>query len=165
MKVFLSTLRRPQRVLLAVGLAAFLLMALMPASRPVAAAPAAQQGNSGVYHIVQPGEYLAKIARQYGSTVQNIVWANPAITNWNLIYPGQVIFVPFGPVVPPPPPPPPPQPVPPPPPACRWYHVVVPGQNLFQISQIYGVNMYHIAQANGILNLNLIFAGTTLCIP
>jgi hypothetical protein len=42
---------------------------------------------------------------------------------------------------------------------------VAPGQNLFQISQIYGVNMYHIAQANGILNLNLIYAGSTLCIP
>lgn len=57
----------------------------------LAARPAEAQGT-GVNHIVQPGEYLAVIARNYGTTVQNILWANPQITNPNRIYPGQVIF-------------------------------------------------------------------------
>lgn len=135
----------------------------------VAARPAEAQGN-GVYHIVQPGEYLSLIAQRYGTSVQAILTANPQITNWNLIYTGQTIFVPFGPQPPAPPvPPPPPPPQPPPPPfpspACRWSHYVTPGQTMLMISRWYGVDPFAIARANNIFNLNLIFAGTTLCIP
>ncbi len=129
----------------------------------VAARPAEAQG-AGVNHIVQPGEYLALIARNYGTTVQNILWANPQVTNPNRIYPGQVIFVPLGTVTPPPQPPPPP-PQPPPQPACRTWHYVTPGQTLLQISRWYGVDPFAIARANNIFNLNLIFWGTNLCIP
>lgn len=129
----------------------------------VAAKPAEAQG--GVYHTVQRGEYLALIARNYGTTVQQILWANPQITNPNRIYTGQVIFVPFG-TQPPPPQPPPPQPPPPPPqPACRAWHYVTPGQTMLMISRWYGVDPFAIARANNIFNLNLIYAGTTLCIP
>jgi len=114
---------------------------------------------------VQAGEYLSLIAQRYGTSIQAILAANPQITNWNIIYTGQVIFVPFGipPVVQPPPPPPPPPVVVPP--ACRWSHWISPGQTMLQISRIYGVDPFAIARANGIFNLNLIFAGTTLCIP
>lgn len=134
----------------------------------LAAKPAEAQGT-GVFHIVQRGEYLSLIARQYGTTVQAILTANPQITNPNLIFAGQTIFVPFG-TQPPPPPPPPPPPVPPPPPqpptpACRWQHYVVPGDTMLKISRLYGVDPFVIAQANSIFNLNLIYAGTTLCIP
>ena len=62
----------------------------------VAARPAAAQTGAGVNHVVQPGEYLAKIARNYGTTVHSIMAVNPQITNMNRIYPGQVIFVPIG---------------------------------------------------------------------
>ncbi len=130
----------------------------------LAARPAEAQGT-GVNHIVQTGEYLALIARNYGTTVQNILWANPQITNPNRIYTGQVIFVPLGPVTPPPPIPPPPPPPPPAPPACRAWHYVTPGQTLLMISRWYGVDPFAIARANGIFNLNLIFWGTNLCIP
>ena len=129
----------------------------------VAARPAEAQG-AGVNHIVQPGEFLALIARNYGTTVQNILWANPQITNPNRIYPGQVIFVPLG-VVTPPPPLPPPTPQPLPQPICRAWHYVTPGQTLLQISRWYGVDPFAIARANGIFNLNLIYWGTNLCIP
>jgi N-acetylmuramoyl-L-alanine amidase len=44
-------------------------------------------------------------------------------------------------------------------------HVVQAGENLYRISRIYGVNMWDIAQANGILNLNQIYAGQRLVIP
>jgi LysM repeat protein len=48
---------------------------------------------------------------------------------------------------------------------CRWVHPVSRGENLFRISLRYGVSMSSIAQANGISNPNLIYAGQTLCIP
>jgi len=120
----------------------------------VAARPAEAQG--GVYHIVQQGEYLALIARNYGTTVQAILWSNPQISNPNRIYSGQTIFVPLG--TQPPPPAPPPA-------ACRAWHYVTPGQTMFAISRWYGVDPFAIARANNIYNLNLIFWGTTLCIP
>ena len=130
----------------------------------VAPRPAEAQGT-GVYHIVQRGEYLSLIAQRYGTTVQAILNANPQITNWNLIYAGQTIFVPFGTQPPPPPPPTPVPPPPPPPSACRWNHYVVPGDTMLKIGRWYGVDPFAIARANNIFNLNLIYAGTTLCIP
>jgi LysM repeat protein len=131
----------------------------------VAARPAQAQGT-GVYHIVQRGEYLSLIAQRYGTSVQSILTANPQITNWNLIYAGQTIFVPFGTQpAPQPPTPVPPPPPPPPAPACRWTHYVVPGDTMLKIGRWYGVDPFAIARANNIFNLNLIFAGTTLCIP
>lgn len=143
------------------GVAALLVVMLFL----VAARPAEAQGT-GVYHIVQRGEYLSLIAQRYGTTVQAILTANPQITNWNLIYAGQTIFVPFGTQPAPVPTAPPPQPPPPPPtPACRWNHYVQPGQTMLMISRWYGVDPFVIARANNIFNLNLIFAGSTLCIP
>jgi hypothetical protein len=140
-----------------------LLAALLLALFLVAAKPAEAQGN-GVYHIVQRGEYLARIARNYGTTTQAILIANPQITNPNLIYAGQTIFVPFG-TQPLPQPQPQPQPQPRPPSTCRAHHYVTPGQTMLMISRFYGVDPFAIARANNIFNLNLIYAGTTLCIP
>ncbi len=151
-------LRRESKVgRLAVLAALMLVMVFLMAARP------AQAQGTGVYHIVQAGEYLSLIAQRYGTSTQAILAANPQITNWNIIYTGQTIFEPFGiPQSPEPPPPPLPQPVPP---ACRWSHWVAPGQTMLQISRMYGVDAWAIARANGIFNLNLIYAGTTLCIP
>ena len=133
----------------------------------MAASPAEAQGAT-VNHIVQRGEYLARIARNYGTTVHAILALNPQITNMNRIYPGQVVVVPIGwtppPVVVPPPPPPPPPTVPPTP-VCRAWHYVTPGQNLLMISRWYGADPFAIARANNIWNLNLIYWGTNLCIP
>lgn len=44
-------------------------------------------------------------------------------------------------------------------------HVVQPGETLFRIALRYGVDMYTLARVNGIVNLNLIFAGQVLIIP
>lgn len=44
-------------------------------------------------------------------------------------------------------------------------HVVAPGENLFRISLRYNVSMWAIAAANGIYNLNYIYAGQRLIIP
>jgi len=51
------------------------------------------QSPAPVYHIVQRGENLTRIARLYGKTVGDLVRAN-AIRNPNLIYPGQRLVIP-----------------------------------------------------------------------
>jgi len=45
------------------------------------------------------------------------------------------------------------------------YHTVQPGETLYCIGRAYGVDPYAIASQNGILNPNIIHAGTTLAIP
>jgi LysM repeat protein len=104
------------------------------------------------------------IARAYGVDPYAIAAQN-GILNPNLIHPGQVLKIPNKPYALP---------------AgricprqfngdddtdCRWYHTIVLGENLYRIGLKYGVSMYAIAEANGITNMNLIYAGEVLCIP
>jgi LysM repeat protein len=49
--------------------------------------------------------------------------------------------------------------------SCPVTHVVAAGENLYRISLRYGVSVQTIAQANGIANPNLIYAGQSLTIP
>jgi LysM repeat protein len=148
-----------------------LIVSLMPASYVLARtdvpAPTFQSPPAGIlgYHTVQPGETLYCIARAYGVDPTAIASTN-GIVSPNLIFPGTVLAIPnvpktlpagrtcprqFGGGTPPS--------------GCRYTHVVQSGENLYRISLQYGVSMYAIAQANNILNLNLIYAGQTLCIP
>ena len=48
---------------------------------------------------------------------------------------------------------------------CSTYYTVQRGDTLSGIARWYGVSVHALAQANGIWNVNLIFAGQTLCIP
>lgn len=121
---------------------------------------------SAATYIVQPGDTLWRISRQFGTTVDSIVRANN-IANPNFIYVGQVLDIPgVGTSVPatPAPPPPGPTPVPPQPPATQT-HVVQPGDTLSRIAARYGTTVQAIAQANNIVNVNLIFVGQVLTIP
>jgi len=132
-----------------------------PQVQPTAAVNA--QGN--VVHTVKAGETLFSIGRLYNVNPYSIAAANN-IPYPYVIYPGQQLIIPTG--TTPPGTPPPPGPTPPSPPPsgqCRYYHKVLPGENLYRISLAYGVPMSTIAAANGIVNYNLIFAGQTLCIP
>jgi hypothetical protein len=45
------------------------------------------------------------------------------------------------------------------------YHVVRPGETLFSIGRLYGVNPYTIASMNGLPNPNYIQIGQVLCVP
>ena len=148
--VFSSSFRRIAILLI------FFTLLLSAMASPAQAAPAE---TNGVYHTVRYGETLSLIAYNYGVTVQDLLIANPHIVNPNLIYYGTVIFVPNYHPAPAPPPPPPPQRY------CRYYHTVQYGENLINLGVWYGRNPYAIAEANGIYNLNFIYAGQTLCIP
>jgi LysM repeat protein len=127
-----------------------------PPAQPTAQVNA--QGNT--VHTVKSGETLFSIGRLYNVNPYAIAAANN-IPYPYVIYPGQQLIIPTGGTTPPGPTPPPP----PPSGQCRFYHKVMPGENLYRISLAYGVPMSTIAAANGIVNYNLIFAGQTLCIP
>lgn len=80
---------------------------------PPGSTPPPPPSEGGTY-VVQRGDTLSRIARQFGTTVEAIVAANN-IVNRNLIYVGQVLTIPGGTGTTPPPPggtpPPPPPPI------------------------------------------------------
>ena len=145
------------------------------------------------YWTVQPGQTLYCIGRYYQvspwaiASVNRIPWPY-----W--IYPGQILAIPNapwynippGPVcypgvpnvtptpsiqtptpsIPTPTPPPFITPTPPAQPVCRYYHYVLWGQTLSGIAWYYHTTIQAIMYANPIIrNPNLIYAGSTLCIP
>jgi len=122
-------------------LAAVSLLSLLTTTVSHAAPPA----YGPVYHCVRRGETLSSIGRLYGVSPYAIARAN-GISNPNRIYVGQVLLIPT--CYP-----------------CPRIHIVVCGETLLSISRLYGVSPWAIAQANGIFNLNRIYAGQRLIIP
>ena len=122
---------------------------------------------SAATYIVQPGDTLWRISRQFGTSVDAIVQANQ-IPNPNLIYVGQVLEIPGSgtpvPVTPVPTAVPGPTTQPTQPPATQTY-TVRPGDTLTKIAQQFGTTVQAIAQANNIVNVNLIYVGQVLIIP
>ncbi len=113
-------------------------------------------------YVVQPGDTLWRISRQYNTTVDYLAQTNN-IPNPNLIYVGQVLEVPdttTGPT----PVPPVATPVPPQPPQQGTY-VVQPGDSLSKIARQFGTTVDALVQANNIANPNLIYVGQVLIIP
>jgi LysM repeat protein len=156
---------------------------------PVSAAPVAQFPNPLGTHTVKQGEWIYCIARAYKVSPWSIASAN-AIPWPYWVYPNQVLNIPADawynipagqtcaaqfqvPAGWPPPPPPtptvPPAPTPGPTPVpgtCRYNHFVLWGQTLSGIAWYYGTTVQAIQAANpSITNPNLIYAGSTLCIP
>jgi len=105
---------------------------------------AAQPAYGPIHHRVRRGETLFSIGRLYGVNPYAIARAN-GIPNPNRIYAGQVLLIPTG--------------------NPRRIHIVAYGETLVRIARRYGVNPWAIAQANGIWNLNRIYAGQRLVIP
>jgi LysM repeat protein len=102
-----------------------------------------------VTHVVQPGENLFRISLKYGTTVEAIAARN-GIINPGLVYVGQELVIPQGGGSPG---------------TGGRYHVVQPGETLWSIAMKYGTTPWKIAAANGIANINWIYAGRTLRIP
>ena len=141
-----------------VALLALLAVQLSGAVPSASAAPSSYSQT----HVVQWGENLFRIALRYGTTVQALANAN-GIANPHCIYAGQRLVIP----------------------GCGsgcctgcctgccgtgcsgggfWYTVKC-GDTLSGLAWRFGRNMWTIANANGITNPNLIYAGRKLYIP
>ena len=108
----------------------------------------------GSTYIVQPGDWLAKIASRCGVSLSALYAANPWVAYYYYIYPGQVLNIPGGSIsgtqV-----------------FCGptyseyygYYYVVCRGDTLLGIARYYGESLSYIAWHNGIANPNLIYAG------
>jgi len=96
-------------------------------------------------HVVRWGETQARIARQYGVTLDALEEAN-GLEDRNVIYAGQRLIIPAM-------------------PESVVVHTVQPGESLLSIAHQYGVSIRELAQRNYILNINLVFVGERLVIP
>jgi LysM repeat protein len=65
-----------------------------PTPTPGPVTPTPVPGACRYYHYVQWGQTLSGIAWYYGTTVQAVMYANPSITNPNLIYAGSTLCIP-----------------------------------------------------------------------
>lgn len=148
-------MRRRMMVLVGVVMAS-LLVSTSVAAAPAVAAPAAWSAPG--YHMVRVGQTLSSIGRMYGVSAWAIASANH-LRNPNHIYAGQWLYIPRGSYAPP---------------GGQWdghypwggrYHCVRYGETLLSIGRLYGMNPWVIASANGIYNLNHIYAGQRLVIP
>ena len=124
-----------------------LILVLVGLLSAFAAVPAAQaSGYCTQWHTVLRGQNLFRIALTYGTTVGHLQSLN-GIINANRIYAGQVLCVgtsgyPGGNV-----------------------YIVKYGDTLGRIARYYGINLYTLANYNGITNVNRIYAGQRLLIP
>jgi LysM repeat protein len=97
---------------------------------------------------------LFSIGRRYGVSPWAIASAN-GLANPNRIYAGQSLWIPAGGSC-----------YPQPQPGwCGSYYFVRHGDTLFRIAHRYGVSAWSIARANGLYNMNVIWAGQRLYIP
>ncbi len=119
---------------------------------PAASAAPAQQPACGYWYQVRWGDTLNSIAYRTGVPASTIAQTN-GLANPHYIYAGQWLWIPC--VTPPPPPPP----------SCGYWYTVRWGDTLNAITRRTGVNVWAIAQANHLYNLNRIYAGQALWIP
>jgi len=109
-----------------------------------------------VTYVVQYGDTLLQIAQHFSVTLDSLRTTNNLMVG-EAIFAGDVLVIPpTGGVVG--------QPVVPRQ-AINGVYTVQAGDTMFAIAASFGVNVYTLAQANGILNLNSIYAGQHLVVP
>lgn len=106
-------------------------------------------------HTVAAGENLYRIGLKYGISWVAIANENN-LTNPNALTVGQVLKLPGAAT---------PTPEPTPSPQTESTYIVQPGDNLFRIGLKFGISWVQIAEANGLVNPNLITAGDEIKIP
>ena len=103
-----------------------------------------------ITYTVKPGDTLSAIAKNYGTTVNNIVSLNPSITNPNLIYPGEQFIIKTNQTE-----------------NSSNYnkvYTVVKGDTLSQIAAKYNTTVSNLVSINNIANPNLIYPGQKIII-
>jgi len=141
-------------------LQSILIIAVLLASLAATSSPAKAWSYCGPTYVVQPGDWLAKIARTCGVSLSAMVAANPWTQYSYYIYPGQVLNIP-GAYVPPPvyggdptgycgP--------------NYGYWRVCYGDTLGKIAHYYGTSWQYLAQINHIYNPNVIYAGQKILV-
>ena len=101
--------------------------------------------------MVQKGDTLFFIAKRFGVSLDALIRANPQIKDPNLIFPGDIIYIPRAPH--------------PPGPSGKTY-VVQKGDTLFFIAKRFGVSLDALIHANPqIRDPNLIYPGDVINIP
>jgi LysM repeat protein len=120
--------------------------------------PAHAWSSCGSRYVVQPGDWLTKIARNCGVSLADLMAANSWLYYYYYIYPGQVLIIPDG--------SPGGGPGPLPGGVCGpgWdayggYWVVCRGDTLGRIARYYGVSWVYLQRVNNIANANLIYPG------
>jgi LysM repeat protein len=121
----------------------------------------ASAAGCGSTYVVQPGDWLAKIASRCGVTLSALYAANPWAAYYYYIYPGQVLNIPGGYT-----------PAPSPVPGNGYsycgptysayygnYYVVCRGDTLLGIANYYGESLWYMQWHNNIANANLIYTG------
>lgn len=121
---------------------------LLSNTTPLPSPETPTQDNTIIY-TVKPGDTLSKIAREYGTTVNEIVSLNPSIKNPNLIYPGEQFTIKnngnsntSNTII----------------------YTVVSGDTLSQIASKYNTTVSNLVAINNISNPNLIYPGEKITI-
>lgn len=127
-----------------------------PSPTPAAATPAARR-----VHVVQAGEALLLIAKQYGVDVEELMRVNN-LSSPDWIYVGQELIIPQPAAQPTEEPTP---AVTPAPAATSFVHVVQAGENLAAIAYRYGVSVDDLVKVNGLRSADWIYVGQHLIIP
>ena len=127
----------------------FCLSATISVPRLLAQAEIADE--TGLIHVVEPGETLSEIAKAYGISLDELMVEN-GITDADAIYEGQELLLPESAQ---------PQPTPLPLPI----HVVQSGETLSEIAQQYTVSLTRLMLVNGIRDANAVYEGQELNIP
>jgi LysM repeat protein len=124
---------------------------------PVAVTPETTPTSGEITeYIVQPGDWIFKIARQFGVEPEEIIELND-LTSPSQIQPGMVLKIPA------------------PSGAVKTteatgeaggvIHIVQPGEWIWQIARKYGVDPQSIIDANNLTNPSMIYPGQELVIP
>ena len=130
-------------------------------STPSALPPTTPSTSAPGTYTVQWGDWINKIAGQFGITARELIAANPGI-NPNMIYPGQVLKIPApgGSVAP--------SPIPGPgttPPSEATTYTVQRGEWMYSIARKFGLSVAQLQAANPGVNPNYLYPGQVLNIP
>jgi LysM repeat protein len=124
--------------------------------------PHAHNGAAACVYVVEPGDILGWIAKRHHVSVYDLMYAN-SLYNADLIYVGQKLHIPGCAVAAEPSYHPPAKKHPPV--YGQRTHTIRAGETLSYLCDLYGVDIWTLAEANDIADPNLVYVGQVLVIP